>query len=148
MAQQMGRDHADSGQVAHNEKNEENMLFFFTKQKHTPHRSSPGKLGLEALFSTGASAPPVSVQDDQRRRSLRSLASVDFGMGVAMMKSEEPVIHAFTKTLGWVPICKKCWAVTGQNSLDAELGGCGMQLENLRPWIDNSVLTTNTNHYC
>ena len=34
---------------------------------------------------------------------------------------------------------QKMWTVTGQNSLDAELGGCGMLLENLRPWIDKSV---------
>ena len=36
------------------------------------------------------------------------------------------MIKAFTKTLGWVPIYKKCGLVTGQSSLDADLGGCGM----------------------
>ena len=49
------------------------------------------------------------------------------------------MIQAFTKTLGWVPIYKICGSATGQNFLDAELGGCGMLLENLRPWIDKSV---------
>ena len=49
------------------------------------------------------------------------------------------MIQAFTKTLGLVPIYKKWGPVTGQNSLDAELGGCGTLLEHLRPWIDKSV---------
>ena len=41
------------------------------------------------------------------------------------------MIQAFTESLGWVPSCKKFWLVTGQNSLAAELGGCGMLLENV-----------------
>ena len=49
------------------------------------------------------------------------------------------MIQAFTKTLDWVPVYKKCGPVTGRNSLDAELGGCGLLLENLRPWIDKSA---------
>ena len=49
------------------------------------------------------------------------------------------MIQALTKTLGWVPIYKKGWPVTGQDSLDAERGGCGMLLENLHSWIDKSV---------
>ena len=49
------------------------------------------------------------------------------------------MIQVFAKTLGWIPIHTKCGHVTGQNSLDAELGGRGMLLESLRPWIDKSV---------
>ena len=48
------------------------------------------------------------------------------------------MIQAFTDALGWAPIHKKCGPVQGQNSLDAELGGCGMLMENLRQWIDKS----------
>ena len=32
----------------------------------------------------------------------------------------------------------KCGPVRGRNSLDAELGGCGMLMENLSQWIDTS----------
>ena len=49
------------------------------------------------------------------------------------------VIQAFVESLCWVPIYKKCGPVTGQNTLDAKLEGCGMLTENLRPWIDKSV---------
>ena len=48
------------------------------------------------------------------------------------------MIQAFMNGLGWAPIHKKCGPVQGQNSLDAELGGCGMLMENLRQWIDKS----------
>ena len=57
------------------------------------------------------------------------------------------VIQAFTESLGWVSTYKKCGPVTGRSSLDAELGGCGMLLENLRRWINKKrALTTNTVH--
>ena len=39
---------------------------------------------------------------------------------------------------------KKCGLVTGQNSLDAELGGCGMLMGNLPPRIDRSVYEQRT----
>ena len=53
------------------------------------------------------------------------------------------VIQAFTESLGWVSTYKKCGPVTGRSSLDAELGGCGMLLENLRRWINKKrALTT------
>ena len=37
------------------------------------------------------------------------------------------------------PIHKKSGPVRGRNSLDAELGGCGMLMENLSQWIDKSL---------
>ena len=74
------------------------------------------------------------------------------------------MIMACSEVLGWFPIYKKCGpvvgpvlssrpllkpmvgsqlqkcgSVTGQNSLDAELGCCGMLMENLRPWVGKSV---------
>ena len=49
------------------------------------------------------------------------------------------LIQTFTEALGWVPIYKKCGPVLGQSSLDAELGGCGLLMENVRPWIDKCV---------
>ena len=39
---------------------------------------------------------------------------------------------------------KKCGLVTGRNSLDAELGSCGMLMENSRPWLDKSVCQQRT----
>ena len=36
----------------------------------------------------------------------------------------------------------------GQNSLDAELGACGMLLENLRPWIVSKIWNTMTWAVC
>ena len=39
------------------------------------------------------------------------------------------MIQAFTETLGWAPIHKKCGPVLGRNYLDAELCGCGMLME-------------------
>ena len=47
-------------------------------------------------------------------------------------QSHDPGLHKNT----WLG---PCGPVTGQNSLDAELGGCGMLMENLRPWIDKCV---------
>ena len=49
------------------------------------------------------------------------------------------MIMACSEALGWFPIFKKCGPVVGQNSLDAELGGCGMLMDNLCQWIDNCV---------
>ena len=44
-----------------------------------------------------------------------------------------------TKTLGRTPINTKCGRVRCRPSLDAELGGCGMLMENLSQWIDTSL---------
>ena len=50
------------------------------------------------------------------------------------------MIQAFTKTLGWAPVLKKKnGPVLGRNSLDAEVGGCGMLMEILSQWIDKSM---------
>ena len=49
------------------------------------------------------------------------------------------LIQAFAEALGWIPIYKKCGPVVGQNSLDAELGGCGVLTDDLRQWIDKCV---------
>ena len=46
------------------------------------------------------------------------------------------MVQAFTKTLGLARIHKKCGLVMGRNSLDAELGGCGMLMESSSQWID------------
>ena len=51
------------------------------------------------------------------------------------------MIQAFTETLGWDPIHKKCGPVRGRNSLDAELGGCGMLMDNLNQWINDEHLS-------
>ena len=49
------------------------------------------------------------------------------------------MIMACSEVLGWFPMYKKCGPVSGQNSLDAELGGCGMPTDNLCQWIDKCV---------
>ena len=61
------------------------------------------------------------------RYGLRSPASVDFWMAVAILGQcgTGVMIQAFIVSLGWVPIHKKCGPVI-QNSLDAKLGGCGV----------------------
>ena len=56
------------------------------------------------------------------------------------------MVQACTETLGWVLVCKKCGPVTGQNFLDAEMGGCGILLETLRPWIEKSVCFFSEHH--
>ena len=43
------------------------------------------------------------------------------------------MIQVFTKT--WVSIHKRCAPTRGRNSLDAELGGCGLLMDNLNQWI-------------
>ena len=55
------------------------------------------------------------------------------------------MIEAFTESLGWVPIYKKCEPVTGQkNSLDAELEGCVVTSQDRR----ERALIKNTNLCC
>ena len=49
------------------------------------------------------------------------------------------MIQVFTKTLGWVPIHKKCGLVGGRNSLDAELSSCDILIENLNQRINKSL---------
>ena len=49
------------------------------------------------------------------------------------------MIMACSEILGWFPIYKKCGPVSGQNSLDAELGCCGMLTDNMCQWIDKYV---------
>ena len=49
------------------------------------------------------------------------------------------MVQVFSKTLGWVPIHKKCGPVRGRNFLEAELCGRGMLMENLNEWINRST---------
>ena len=44
-------------------------------------------------------------------------------------------ILLFTPATGWITIFKKCGPVPGNNSLDSELGGCAMLMENLNIWL-------------
>ena len=53
------------------------------------------------------------------------------------------MIQALTKILGGTPIHTKCGRVRCRNSLDAELGGCGMLMENLSQWIETKVCVYN-----
>ena len=71
----------------------------------------------------------------------RSSVSVRFGMAAvtAVSGGAGIVILACSEALGWFPIYKKCGPVLGQNSLDAELGGCGTLTDNLCQWIDKCV---------
>ena len=46
------------------------------------------------------------------------------------------LITEFTQALGRLPIHKKCWPVSGQNSLDADVGGYAMLMSNLVQWVD------------
>ena len=46
------------------------------------------------------------------------------------------VIMAYSDLQGWFTFYKKCGPVPGNNSLDAEMGGCGTLMDNLRQWID------------
>ena len=59
-------------------------------------------------------------------RGQKLLVSVDFGTGA---------VTTATYTDG-PPPTKRCGLVPGNNSLVAEMGGCGMLMENLRQWID------------
>ena len=52
------------------------------------------------------------------------------------------VIMACSDLHGWSTFYKKCGPVPGVDSLDAELGGCGMLMDNLCHWIDNCVRQT------
>ena len=45
------------------------------------------------------------------------------------------IILLFSPKTGWITIYKKCGPVPGNNSLDAELGGCAMLIENLHIWL-------------
>ena len=49
------------------------------------------------------------------------------------------MIHIFTNTLGWALIDKKVRPSVGSELLGAELGGCGMLMENLSRWIDKGL---------
>ena len=49
------------------------------------------------------------------------------------------VIMAFSDQHGCSTFYKKCGPVPGNNSLDAEMGGCGMLVDNSRQWIDKCV---------
>ena len=57
-----------------------------------------------------------------------SCANGNCGAGIFIM--------ACSDLQGWSPIYKKCGPVPGINSLDAELGGCGMLTDNMCQWID------------
>ena len=46
------------------------------------------------------------------------------------------MIHVFAKTLVWATSYKKFGKVLGWNSLDDELDGCAMLMNNLSQWID------------
>ena len=46
------------------------------------------------------------------------------------------VIMAYSDLHGWLTFYKKCGPVPLNNSLDAEMGGCGMLTDHLRQWID------------
>ena len=52
------------------------------------------------------------------------------------------VIMAFSDLHGWSACYKKCGPLPGVNSVDAELGECGMLVEKLRRWIDKCVRQT------
>ena len=41
-----------------------------------------------------------------------------------------------------VYLYKKCGSVLGADTLDAELGGCGMLMNKLGHWMDNCVRQT------
>ena len=43
------------------------------------------------------------------------------------------VIMAYSDPHGWFTFCSP---VPGNNSLVAEMGGCGVLMDNLRQWID------------
>ena len=49
------------------------------------------------------------------------------------------MIHVFAETLGWATGYKKCGPVPGRNSLDDELDGCAMLMNNLSQWIDKRM---------
>ena len=46
------------------------------------------------------------------------------------------VIMAYLNLHGWLTFYKKCGPVPRNNSLDAEMGGCGMLMDHVRQWID------------
>ena len=45
------------------------------------------------------------------------------------------VLMAFSVLHGWFSFYKKCGPVPGNSSMDAEMGGCGMLIDNLQPWM-------------
>ena len=49
------------------------------------------------------------------------------------------VIMAYLDMRGWFTFYKKCGLVPGNNSLDADMGGCGMLMDHLLEWIDKCV---------
>ena len=43
---------------------------------------------------------------------------------------------AFSDPHGWFPFHKKCGPVPGKSSLKAEMGGCGMLIDNSQQWME------------
>ena len=46
------------------------------------------------------------------------------------------VLMAFSESHGWSTFYKKCGPVPGNSSLDAEIAGCGMLIDNLNQWME------------
>ena len=49
------------------------------------------------------------------------------------------LIKVSTQALGLVQIDNKCGPVPGQNSLDAEIGGCAMLMGSLIQWVEKCL---------
>ena len=89
------------------------------------------------------------LREDVPWRRLRTFCG--FGMSVVTTGSgARKMIMACSEVLGWFPISEKCGPVWGQNSLDAELEGCGMLTDTWCQWIDRCVRSQRTLHqdYC
>ena len=48
------------------------------------------------------------------------------------------ILMAFSEPQGWSTFYKKRGPVPGHNSLDAEMGGCGMLIDSIQQWIESA----------
>ena len=46
------------------------------------------------------------------------------------------VLMAFSEPHGWFTFYKQCGPAPGNSSLDAEMGGCGMLIDNVHQWME------------
>ena len=79
-----------------------------------------------------------------------TLDCVAIGMGAVNAAFAAPVCWSrfLHRLWGWATIHKKCGPVSGMNSLDAEIAGCSMLIENWKKWVDKCVYVHQVSPWC
>ena len=91
------------------------------------------KLGRKDVWKNGWTLPEL--------RDQNLPVSVGFGTAAATtaIVGGGIMIMAYSDPHGRFTFYKKCGPLPRNRSLDAEMGGCGMLMNNLRQWIDKCV---------